>query len=79
MITTIKKVGNSAGVIIPSSMLKKLDLQVGTPIDLRVENGTITVKVLKPRRGRSELTLDWLLADFRDVGEDLLGTCAPAL
>jgi antitoxin component of MazEF toxin-antitoxin module len=68
MITTIKRVGNSAGVIIPSALLKQMGLRVGTEIDLTVEGDTLKVKPVEPRRARSELTLEWLLADFSPEG-----------
>ena len=66
MITTIRKVGNSAGVLIPSIMMKELNLSVGAEIDLTSENGVLTIKPKQPRRGRSELTLAWLLKDYVD-------------
>lgn len=67
MITKIRRVGNSAGFTIPSHMMKELNLAVGTDMEMVVVDGVITIKPVQPkRRGRSEITLDWLLKDFRD-------------
>ncbi|WP_413043820.1 AbrB/MazE/SpoVT family DNA-binding domain-containing protein [Pseudomonas sp. YJ42] len=73
MITQIRKVGNSAGVVIPSVMLKEVKLAIGTEIDLAVRNGALTIRPLEDqRRGKREISLAWLLADFQDVEEDLI-------
>ena len=73
MITQIRKVGNSAGVVIPSVILKEVQLTIGTEIDLTVENGVLNIRPLKKqRRGRRELSLEWLLADFQDVEDNLI-------
>ena len=57
MITTIRKIGNSAGILIPSIMLKELNLSVGSEIDLTAQNGVLTITPKKPRRGRSDASL----------------------
>lgn len=73
MITTIRRVGNSAGVVIPSIILKEVKLNVGTEIEMIAHDGTLTIKPLKSRRvGRRELDLSWLLEDFEDIFEDQL-------
>ncbi|SEJ12353.1 hypothetical protein SAMN04244572_02833 [Azotobacter beijerinckii] len=76
MITQIRKVGNSAGVVIPSVLLKEVKLTVGAEIDLTVENGVLNIKPVKAKRqGSREVSLNWLLADFQDVeGELIPGT-----
>lgn len=67
MITKIRRVGNSAGLTIPSHMMKELQLSIGAELDLVVVDGTITLKpVQSKRRGRSEISLDWLLKVYRD-------------
>lgn len=73
MITQIRKVGNSAGVVIPAAVLKEVQLAVGNTIRMTVTDGTLTIRPLDPRRkGRRELSLDWLLEDFRDVETDII-------
>jgi antitoxin MazE len=47
MQTAVRKLGNSAGVIIPKSMLCELGLGAGDAVDLRLEDGRI---VLAPAR-----------------------------
>ncbi|SER84240.1 antitoxin MazE [Azotobacter beijerinckii] len=73
MITQIRKVGNSAGVLIPSALLKEVKLTVGAEIDLTVENGVLNIKPVKAKRqGSREVSLNWLLADFQDVEGELI-------
>lgn len=73
MITMIRRVGNSAGVVIPSIMLREVQLNVGTEIEMIADNGILTIRPLKPRRiGRREIDISWLLEDFEDVFEDQL-------
>jgi antitoxin MazE len=45
-IQNIKKWGNSAGVRIPSAMLKAAHLEIDTPVQIREENGRIIVEPL---------------------------------
>lgn len=73
MITQIRKVGNSAGVVIPSALLKEVKLTIGAEIDLTVENGVLNIKPVKEKRqGSREVSLNWLLADFQDVEGELI-------
>jgi len=73
MISMIRRVGNSAGVVIPSIILKEVQLNVGTEIEMIADNGILTIRPLKPRRtGRREFDLAWLLEDFEDIFEDQL-------
>lgn len=78
MITTIKKIGNSSGIIIPAPLLNQLEFCVGTKVDLQADKGALRIEALKPRVGKNELSLDWLLEDFKDIHGDLLGQHAPA-
>jgi antitoxin MazE len=39
MQTAVRKLGNSAGVIIPRSVLSELGLAAGDAVDLRLEDG----------------------------------------
>jgi len=41
MNTTIRKIGNSEGVIIPKEMLDRLGLKAGDSVELRETNGNI--------------------------------------
>jgi antitoxin MazE len=47
MQTAVRKLGNSAGVIIPKSILAELGLSAGDTVDLRLEGGHL---VLAPIR-----------------------------
>lgn len=49
MSITIKKWGNSQGVIIPTSILKQLGIEAGHKLDMYIENGNL---VLSPVRKR---------------------------
>jgi antitoxin ChpS len=60
MKTTIRKIGNSSGTILPAAILKQLKLAEGDDIDVSTSSGSI---VLKPLRERHSYTLDELLAE----------------
>jgi putative addiction module antidote len=44
MNVTIRKIGNSDGIIIPKEVLDRLGLKTGDSLELHVENGSITLK-----------------------------------
>lgn len=50
MRTEIKKWGNSAVVRVPAPLLAELSLTVGSPIELRQENGHLVVEPVTPFR-----------------------------
>jgi len=51
MQSSLKKIGNSAGVVIPKPMLVEIGAKAGDSIDLTVENGRIVIQPLaKPVR-----------------------------
>lgn len=43
MNVTIRKIGNSEGIIIPKETLDHLGLKAGDSLELRVESGSITL------------------------------------
>jgi len=53
MQSSLKKIGNSAGVVIPKPMLTEIGAKAGDNIDLTVENGRIVIQPLvkRPRAG----------------------------
>ncbi|WP_075288632.1 AbrB/MazE/SpoVT family DNA-binding domain-containing protein [Pararhizobium arenae] len=44
MNVTIRKIGNSEGVIIPKEVLDRLGLKAGDQLDVQTENGTLQLK-----------------------------------
>jgi antitoxin MazE len=56
MRATVRKVGNSSGVIIPKSMLSEIGLATGDPVDLTLDDGRIAIAPVKkrPREGWAE-------------------------
>ncbi len=46
MQTVIRKLGNSAGIIVPASMMKELGLSLDQGIDLSAVDGCLVVKPL---------------------------------
>lgn len=50
MQTEIKKWGNSAVVRLPATMLAELQLTVGSPIELKQENGHLIIEPILPVR-----------------------------
>ena len=48
--TTIRKIGNSIGLIIPSELLKQSDLNIGDRIDVEVRGDTVIITRIPSRR-----------------------------
>jgi antitoxin MazE len=47
MQTSLRKMGNSTGMIIPKAMLDELGLQSGAKVDLRVVDGEVVMRPAK--------------------------------
>lgn len=43
MNTTIRKIGNSEGVIIPKEILDRLGLKAGDNVEIREDNGSVSL------------------------------------
>ena len=81
--STLRKMGNSTGVIVPKPILDQLGLEAGSKVWLRVEQGEVVVKPTgrKVREGWAEAAkrigaqgltqeeLDWLEFDDPIDGE----------
>jgi antitoxin ChpS len=63
MLTQVRKIGNSAGAIIPAPVLKELKLREGDSIDVSVSDNCI---IIRPATGKPKYSL-----------EDLLKKCNP--
>jgi len=50
METEIRKLGNSAGIILPAALLRTLKLEVGQAIDIEVEDGRLVVTPKRRKR-----------------------------
>ena len=75
--STLRKMGNSTGMIVPKAILDQLGLASGAKVELRVENGEVIAKPAKrkvregweeaaKRIGAAEITeaeRDWLEFD----------------
>lgn len=57
MKTSIINIGNSQGIIIPSMLLRKLNLSFKSSVQLEVENGSIVIKPA-PRQGWAEAAIE---------------------
>jgi antitoxin MazE len=81
MQTSLRKMGNSTGMIVPRALLAELGATVGTAIDLKVEDGKLVASPIRPARdgweedarrlGSEPLTdeeADWL--GFANAGDD---------
>ena len=55
METKIRMVGNSAGVIIPAIILRKLKLHLGDTLSIEEQDGEIILAASKPRYSLEEL------------------------
>ena len=79
---TLRKMGNSTGLILPKAILDQLGLASGTKVDLRIENGEVIARPAKRKvrdgweedakrigaAGLTEEERDWL--EFDDPIED---------
>ncbi len=59
MQTLVRKIGNSTGMIIPATILKKYSLKIGDNLDIQDDNGRI---VIVPTQIKPKYTLTQLLA-----------------
>lgn len=57
MKVNIINIGNSQGIIIPSMLLRKLNLSFKSSVQLEIENGSIVIKPT-PRQGWAEAALE---------------------
>lgn len=55
MHTSLRKMGNSVGMIVPKAILKELGASAGMPMDVRIEGGAvIATPIANPRAGWAE-------------------------
>lgn len=56
MLSAVKKIGNSAGVIIPKPLLAEFGVEAGDSVELKVEAGRIVIERVTnpPRKGWAE-------------------------
>lgn len=80
MRSSVRKMGNSSGIIIPKPMLAEIGMKAGDDVDLRVEGDRLVIAAIKPRaragwaedaRRISESGDDRLvLGEFSNDGDD---------
>lgn len=66
----IGKWGNGLGVLLPKSVIQKLDLSAGDKIILAMENGVITLKKESDLLQIPRYNLEDLLKEYDDYQED---------
>jgi antitoxin MazE len=55
MNTSLKKIGNSQGIILPASFLKELNIDSNTPLEMELAEDRIVIhKQEEPRKGWAE-------------------------
>lgn len=55
MQTSLRKMGNSVGMIVPKAVLQEIGLSAGAPMDVRVEEGkVVATPIRKVREGWAE-------------------------
>lgn len=55
MQTSLRKMGNSIGMIVPKAILKELGAVAGTAMDVRIEGGNVVATpIANPRAGWAE-------------------------
>lgn len=55
MKVSIKKWGNSAGMLVPAALMNELELQVGQEMDMQVIDGALVIKPVKKRYSLQQL------------------------
>lgn len=73
MQTSLRKMGNSVGMIVPKALLREIGLSAGAPMDVRVEGGQVIATPIRHVRegwaedaerlaaaGPTEEEADWL-------------------
>lgn len=64
METVIRKLGNSAGLIVPVSMMKDLGLNIDQSVDMSAVDGCLVIKPLGKRRYKLSDLLAEMKGDF---------------
>lgn len=63
MTNAVQKWGNSLGLRIPAAIASEMQIQRGTPVTLRLDDGVLTVRVARTsRRRRSRFKLKDMIA-----------------
>lgn len=84
--TTLRKMGNSTGMILPKAILDQLGLASGAKIELRVEDGEVIARPVKRKvregweeaareigaTGLTQEDRDWLDFDDPIEGDDVI-------
>lgn len=83
--TTLRKMGNSTGMILPKTILDRLGLASGAKIELRVEDGEVIARPVKRKvregweeaareigAGLTEEEKEWLEFDDPIEGDDAI-------
>lgn len=55
MQTSIRKVGNSAGMTLPASLLKSQGLSIGDKLDIALQDGCLIIRKQKPHYNLQQL------------------------
>lgn len=64
MQSQLRKIGNSLGTIIPTAIIHKFDLTVGTPLEIIEQDGKIIIKPLVQKKSKFPYTEAELLANI---------------
>jgi len=56
MRTKVQKWGNSQGVRLSKELLSNIEIEIGDPVDIAVQKGTLVVKPLRRIRGGHNLS-----------------------
>ncbi len=69
MLTSIRKMGNSSGVIIPKAILAELKVAAGDAVEMRAENGKVLIEPI-----RKNLREGWAEDAKRIAAEEVMDT-----
>ncbi|MDG6895800.1 AbrB/MazE/SpoVT family DNA-binding domain-containing protein [Volucribacter amazonae] len=63
---TVKKWGNSASIRLPAAMMKALDIQPNSVVNIRQEQGRLVIEPVKTNQTKRKYSLDELLSQITE-------------
>ncbi|MGO2344122.1 MULTISPECIES: AbrB/MazE/SpoVT family DNA-binding domain-containing protein [Vibrio] len=74
MRTQVRKIGNSLGNIIPSAMVRQLELKEGSELEVKSEGGKIIIEPIKRHRPKFISEDELLSGNIYTADDNLLPT-----
>jgi putative addiction module antidote len=69
MRSSVRKIGNSAGVILPKPVLTSIGANVGDTVDVTLEDGRIVIAPVNAARPFARFALCGMISQYNETGE----------